>query len=104
MKAYLIAVCVLFSFATIGILLSNLFMMVVVGELNKRRQRSNQLSFILLTPWRISAIAREYRMRCPQGRFLRYAGICLVAGVVFFAASAVLFWYAWRMGQSSMGY
>ncbi len=104
MKAYLIVVCVLFSGATVGILLSNLFLMVAVGELNQRRSKNNQLSFIWLTPWRIAAMAREYRMRCPQGRFLRYAGICLIAGMVFFAASAVVFWYAWRLAQSGVGY
>jgi hypothetical protein len=104
MKAYLIAVCVLFSFATIGILVSNLFLMVAVGELNQRRSKTNQISFIWITPWRISAIAREYRTRCPQGRFLRYAGICLIAGIVCFAVSAAIFWYAWRMAQSGMSY
>jgi hypothetical protein len=104
MRAYLIAVCILFSIATISILLSNLFLMVVVGELNQRRSKTNQLSFVWLTPWRISAIAREYRMRCPQGRFVRYAGICLIAGVVFFAVSAVIFWYAWRLAQSGPTY
>jgi hypothetical protein len=104
MKAYLIAVTVLFSAATIGILLSNLFLMVAVGELNQRRSKKNQLSFLWLTPWRIAAVAREYRMRCPQGRFLRYAGICLIAGLVFFAASAVLFWYAWRLAQGGTSY
>jgi hypothetical protein len=104
MKAYLIAVCILFSAATIGILLSNLFLMVAVGELNQRRSKTNQLSFIWLTPWKIATIAREYRMRCPQGRFLRYARICLIAGFVCFAASACIFWYAWRMAHSGMGY
>lgn len=103
MRAYLIAVCVLFSLATIDILLSNLFLMVAVGELNQRRGKSNQLTFLWLTPWRISAMAREYRMRCPQGQFLRYSGICLIAGLIFFAASAVVFWYAWRMAQSGIG-
>jgi hypothetical protein len=104
MRAYLITVCVLFSAATIGILLSNLFMLVVVGELNKKRQKSNQLSFILLTPWKIAAIAKEYRLRYPHGRFVRYATVCLIAGVTFFAASAVLFWYASRLAQSGTGY
>jgi len=103
MRAYLIAVCVLFSLGTIGILLSNLFLMVAVGELNQRRSKSNQLTFLWLTPWRISAMAREYRMRCPQGQFLRYSGICLIAGLVFFAASAALFWYAWRLAQNGIG-
>ncbi len=104
MRAYLIAVCILFSAATIGILLSNLFLMVAVGELNQRRSKTNQLSFLWLTPWRISAMAREYRMRCPQGRFLRYAGICLIGGLVFFTASAVVFWYALRIAQMGTSY
>lgn len=103
MKIYAIAAGVLFCLATVGIFLSNMFLIVIIGELNKKRGQSNQLS-ILLMPWRISAVFNEYRLRYPEGRFLRYVYVCLFAGVGCFLASMLVFLYASRLAHSGMGY
>jgi hypothetical protein len=104
MKIYAIAAGVLFCLATVGIFLSNLFLIVIIGELNKRRRQSNQLSIFFLMPWRISAIFNEYRLRYPEGRFLRYVYIGLIVGMACFLASMIVFLYASRMAGRGMGY
>jgi hypothetical protein len=103
-KIYAIAAGVLFCLATLGIFLSNLFLIVIIGELNKRRHQSNQLSAFFLMPWRISAIFNEYRLRYPDGRFLRYVYVCLFVGMACFLASVIVFLYATRLAHSSMSY
>jgi hypothetical protein len=104
MRGYLIAACVLFSAATFAAIFSNLFFMVVIGEVNRRRVATNQISYFWLTPWRFSDICTEYRRRCPQGRFLRYSFICFAAAVACALGSLGLILYATHFFQGGPGY
>jgi hypothetical protein len=104
MKTYAIAAGVLFCLATVGVLLSNLFVVVIIGELNRKRRQANQLSMFFLMPWKISAIFNEYRLRYPEGRFLRYVYVCLAFGMACFLASMIVFLYASRLARGGMGY
>jgi hypothetical protein len=104
MRGYLIAACVFFGMATCGVMLSNFFFMVVIGEVNRRRLATNQISYFWFTPGRFSDICTEYRRRCPQGPFLRYAFICLAAGAACLLAFVALILYATHFFQGGTGY
>lgn len=102
MRVWAIACSALFGVATFGILGFNLILLVIVGELNRKRQRSNQLSAFFYTPGRISAIFREYRLRYPEGRFLSYAYLCVSITVASVLSSTAILLYALHLIRSGM--
>jgi len=62
-----------FSIFLAGCFCANLFLMMIVRELNERRQESNAVSYVGWTFPKVSRVFREYREINPTGRLAAYS-------------------------------
>lgn len=82
MNNRLITGFILFAMAMTGVVLANMFLIVMIGEINRKRQEGNLVSYFGFTFPKILRIYREYRRSYPNGRAHIFAlGAFSVAGV-----------------------
>ena len=70
MNIRLIMSIVSFCLAMSGVFLGNMFMMMIIGEIN--RKRTDGMSYFGFTPSKMIAIFKEYRKSYPKGRLHVY--------------------------------
>lgn len=82
MNARVITGIAAFCIAMTGVFIGNMLTMIMIGEINRKRQEGNLVSYIGFTPSKSRLIFREYRRLYPDGRlhiysYLAYAAILL---------------------------
>lgn len=82
----------------LGVLLTstafgNLIWFAMIGEINRKRDETDQIGYFGSTPFKFAALVEEYRTRYPHGKYAMLLLICLVAsiGAVIVAALAAGF-------------
>jgi hypothetical protein len=65
------AVC--FCAAMTGLFLANMFLTMMIGEINRKRHDGSLVSYVGFTAPKILRICKEYRRSYPNGRVLVYA-------------------------------
>ena len=84
--AKVITALIALSVATTGLILANMFLMMMVGEINRRRQDENTISYFGFTFPKMLRIFREYRTLNPVGVLHLFSlgafGIALIALLV----------------------
>jgi hypothetical protein len=73
MTVRLIAGMVLFGIGMTGIFLANIFLTMMIGEVNRKRPEGNLISYFGFTGGKVARIFREYRREHPGGRLHIYA-------------------------------
>lgn len=68
-----IAGIVSFCFVLTGLFLANMFLMMMIGEINRKRDEGNLISYFGFTFPKMLRIFGEYRRSCPCGRLHIYA-------------------------------
>jgi hypothetical protein len=81
MSARIIIGIISFSVAMTGAFAGNMFLIMMIGEINRKRQEGNLVSYIGYTPFKIIRVLSEYRRLYPNGKL----------HVLTFAAIAVMF-------------
>jgi hypothetical protein len=81
MSARIIIGIISFSVAMTGAFAANMFLIMMIREINRKRQDGNLVSYIGYTPFKIIRIFSEYRRLYPKGKL----------HVLTFAAIAVMF-------------
>jgi hypothetical protein len=90
-NARLVAGIIFFCVALTGMILANLFTVMMIGEINRKRADANQISYFGYTFGKIRRIFREYHASYPDGRLNIYthlafgvAAICLISMAICF--------------------
>jgi len=68
-----IAGIVSFCLALTGLFLANMFLMMMIGEINRKREEGNLISYLGFTFPKMLRIFGEYRRSYPSGRLHVYA-------------------------------
>ena len=87
----MVAGIVLFCVAMTGLAIANLFWYELIGEVNRKREDGNLVSYFGFTFFKMTAIVDEYRKILPTGRahvYMFVAFAFLVAGLIAFAVCA----------------
>lgn len=82
MSSRVIIGIVAFCIAGSGAFLDNMLTMMMIGEINRKRQESDLVSYFGFTPQKVLMIFREYRRLYPHGKLHIYSYLALAA-VVF---------------------
>jgi hypothetical protein len=70
-----------FRIAGTGVFLGNMLTMMMIGEVNRKRQESDLVSYLGFTPQKSQMIFREYRRLYPDGKLHIYSYLALAAVV-----------------------
>ncbi len=76
-----------FCVATSGAVLANMFLLMMVGEINRTKGVDAQESYFGYSPPKMLRVFREYRARYPDGRLAAYSAAAFALVVV----SAIVF-------------
>lgn len=82
MSARAIAGIIALSIATTGAILANMFLYVMIGEINRKRQDANQISYFGFAYPKIRRIFREYRRLYPDGKANIYSLAAFAVAVI----------------------
>jgi hypothetical protein len=82
MNTRIVVGILLFCAAMTGLFLSNLFLTMMIGEINRKRQEGNLVSYFGFTAQKIAGICREYHRSYPDGKILTYAIVAFVLAMV----------------------
>jgi hypothetical protein len=78
-----------FCVAITGLILANMLLVMMIGEINRKRQDDSLVSYFGFTFSKMRRIFDEYRSSCPTGNKHIYAGLAFalaVAGLIGVAA------------------
>lgn len=81
---------VLFCTAVSAIVLANLFLTMMIGEINRKRSDDNLVSYFGFTLPKMLRIFREYRRAYPGGKLQIYCLISFAVGVIGLIVVAVV--------------
>jgi len=91
MSPKVIAGIIAFCIAMSGVILANMFLTMMIGEINRKRQDGNLVSYFGFTAWKTQRIFDEYRRSYPEGKLHRYALIAFGIAVICLTTIAALF-------------
>ena len=80
-----------FCIAGTAVFLGNMLTMIMIGEINRKREEGNLVSYFGFTPRKSRMIIREYQRLYPNGRLHIYSYLCVsavVSGMITVAVCA----------------
>jgi hypothetical protein len=80
----LISLCLMIS----GFVSANMFLLMMIGEINRQRQEGDLISYFGFTPLKTLRIFREYRRLYPDGKLHVYSLISFAIAVI----SLIIVW------------
>lgn len=80
-----------FCFAMTGIFLGNMFQTMMIGEINRKRQDGNLISYVGYTFPKITRIFHEYRLLYPTGKLRIYALAAIALAIMGMIGAAIAF-------------
>jgi hypothetical protein len=89
MNERIIVGIVCFCVAMTGLFLANLFLTIMIGEVNRKRTDGNLVSYIGFTGPKILRICSEYRRSYPDGKVMIYAVCAFVLAMIGLVGVAV---------------
>jgi len=91
MKVWLVIGIIAFGVAMCGVISANMFMLMMIGEINRKREDGKQISYIGFTPGKTLEIFAEYRRLYPNGKLHIYSRGMFAIGVIGLGVVAVLY-------------
>lgn len=82
---------VLFGLGTTGVILANMFVMMMIGEINRKRKEGELVSYFGFTFQKFLRVMREYRNWYPDGRLRAYCLIAIGASAIAAVGMAICF-------------
>lgn len=77
-----IAGVVSFCFALTGLLLANMFLLMMIGEINRKRKEGDLVSYFGFAFPKMLRIFREYRTSSPEGDLHVYTWLAFALGLI----------------------
>jgi hypothetical protein len=81
-----------FCIAMIGLTLANQFFSMMIGEINRKREEGNLISYFGFTPPKVLRIFSEYRSFYPSGKLHLLSLAAFLVGMSGLLCVAVCFW------------
>jgi hypothetical protein len=78
MNTRIIGGAICFCAAMTGLFLANMFLTMMIGEINRKRHDGSLVSYVGFTAPKILRICKEYHRSYPDGRVLIYAVVAFV--------------------------
>jgi len=72
-----------------GLLLANMFLMMMIGEINRKKSEEHLISYFGFTYTKLQRVYHEYRLLYPNGNLLKYYWISFALGVIGIIGVAV---------------
>ena len=72
-----------------GVVLANMFLIMMIGEINRQRREDELISYFGFTFPKMQLIFREYRRLYPRGKLRLYAVTSFAAGMISLIVVAV---------------
>ena len=91
LSARIIIGIISFCLAITGIFLGNMVQTMMIGEINRKRQDGNLISYIGYTFPKIIRIFREYHLLYPNGKLRVYALAAIVLAFIGMIGAALAF-------------
>ena len=80
-----------FCLAMTGIFLGNMFQTMMIGEINRKRQDGNLISYVGYSFPKITRIFQEYRLLYPTGKLRIYALAAIALAIIGMIGAAIAF-------------
>lgn len=90
-SARVIAGVVFFCLGIAAAITSSMFTTMMISEINRQREKDNQISYLGFTPPKTLRIFSEYRRLYPKGRLHHYANASFIAMMIALLITAVCF-------------
>jgi hypothetical protein len=91
MNARTIICVVSFCVAMTGLFVANIFLFMMIGEVNRKREEGSLISYFSYTFPKVVRIFREYRITYPQGKLNIYAVAGFALAIISLVSVAVCF-------------
>jgi len=72
-----------------GLLLANMFLIMMIGEINRKKSEEHLISCFGFTYTKLQRVYHEYRLLYPNGNLLKYFRISFALGVISIIGVAV---------------
>lgn len=89
MSLKVIITVIAFCVAMSGVVLANMFFIMMIGEINRKRQEGKLISYFGYTPTKVQRVLAEYRSLYPIGKFRTYYLLAVALVVIGVATLAV---------------
>jgi len=89
MSSRVVAGIVSFCVALTGLFLANMFLTMMIGEINRKRQDQNQVSYFGFTFPKLLRVLGEYRSSYPNGNMHFYALSAFTLAIIGLISVAV---------------
>lgn len=91
MNLWLVIGIIAFCLALSGVILANMFVIMMIGEINRKREDGKYISYFGFTPPKTIRIFDEYRRLCPNGKLHIYALAVFVLAMIALIIAGVLY-------------
>ena len=78
-------------FSLTGLIVANMFTTMMIGEINRKRQDGNLISYLGYTFPKITRIFHEYRLLYPTGKLRIYALAAIALAIIGMIGAAIAF-------------
>jgi hypothetical protein len=86
MNTWLTIGIIAFCLALSGVILANMFVIMMIGEINRKREEGNLISYFGFTPPKTMRVFDEYRRLYPNGKlhiyFFAVFGLAMIALII----------------------
>ena len=73
-----------FGIALTGATLGNMFIIMMIGEINRKKEEGHLISYFGYPPWKTFQVCHEYRRLYPNGKILAYEIVSVVIMLIGF--------------------
>ena len=91
MNLWLVIGIIAFCAALSGVILANMFVIMMIGEINRKKEDGRLISYFGFTPPKVLRIFAEYRSLYPNGKLHIYALAVFAIAMVALIVVAVLY-------------
>ena len=90
-NVWLVMGIIAFCLALSGVILANMFVMMMIGEINRKREDGKLISYFGFTPPKTMRIFDEYRRLYPNGKLHIYALTTFALAMIALIVVGVLY-------------
>ena len=92
MNRWLVIGIIVFFVALSGVILANMFVIMMIGEINRKKEEGRLISYFGFSPPKVHRIFAEYRRLYPHGKLHIYAlAVFAVAMIALIVVGVLLY-------------
>jgi hypothetical protein len=91
MNLWLVIGIIAFCVAMTGVISANMFVLMMIGEINRKKEDGKPISYVGFTPPKTLQIFGEYRRLYPNGKLQVYSLGMFAIGMIALAVAVVIY-------------